>query len=1174
MGKRANYVSQDMAAAAALLAKVKGKPKPAAPKAAPATPAKTPEAEQAPPETPDEKMTPIRSPYQKKSKTEEVAEASTFLTHACTVTEEPDAETETCLDQPMPSPEPPTIPKLEPSQTTPAKQLFATPAKGDTQIETQLDAHDDLSNKLQELLEAEYEKIDTEDDKAEQVDDQGKHAWSSWWDDHHEGWSSQSWTDWSWDRWDSWTSPWGRSWSRKSWSHEDWHEELQRGPSVDLAPYTTHEPDRKDENEQDRVYTALNRQQTSWLDQSRPAACPLQDQEPSRPKMDREEPTKTVTAEQQAPIPPKIHQQAESNNTVTPEHQAPIPPKIHQQAEPKNTVTPEQQAPIPPKIHQQAEPKNTVTPEQQQAPIPPKIHQQAEPKNTVTPEQQQAPIPAKIHQQAEPKNTVTPEQQQAPIPMETDQQDPKNTDQQDPATTKPVQVKEEQKMGGPGDEWRCDKRGRLLKPHALYMRFYRNIRSSRSSVIGRRVVETVSSNSEESEDMYEFWSYRRMVDELGQDLADDLVARHKKEDPNDMYRYKNYARTADYKRKKFETSAEFECTAQVEEEANNKANNELTEQEGFETALLEAGVGQKMMDAMMDDLAPALQDLKEAKATVAIALGKKKDDLQAPTEALLKALLNFKKLAVPLTTKLLQMFLHGHRADRGPLMHRLADRDRLNLDLGDLCLNLDLLVARDHDLDPTLVNLPRARYEKIAISGRNFWEHFRQLDVEWAKRHPAGNDHVPVTLRPILHRTCWSLQAAFAGRRPQSNPEDPCLQIPKLHSQLKGSLSRKFAVAEFKGDWDWHKIFWQLRTQWQARHICHLCRATRNAKHHAKLCFVLFGSDFPRRTFEECLVESMPDSPIPLVLCEGFHPGIIRFCAMHVLALGIFQTLCAEALLWMVEHRIFCPAAEEMDEQLRHGFMNFKSWLSKNKLACSGRVFTMKCLHVKEQDYPFLGYKAFNCRIVLAWCAATCFAFIIAFALRRRNAAVLCDPEIQQKICQRGNEESQHDFQNRCDLNTIITSCVFLMSEVQNDLESMGRYLSASESEQLYSRGQQCLRFYREAALIFASRKQLRFFLRPKLHALDELLYLSLRERYNPRFYQNYAEEDVLGLLKPLAQKAVAATARNFEVSMLKRYFLRWDWAEIHAVLLYIITPFENSELKSLQLYQASFRSA
>ena len=77
--------------------------------------------------------------------------------------------------------------------------------------------------------------------------------------------------------------------------------------------------------------------------------------------------------------------------------------------------------------------------------------------------------------------------------------------------------------------------------------------------------------------------------------------------------------------------------------------------------------------------------------------------------------------------------------------------------------------------------------------------------------------------------------------------------------------------------------------------------------------------------------------------------------------------------------------------------------------------------------------------------------------------------------------------------------------------------------------------------MVFAAKGQLRFQLRPKLHAMEELLLVCLLEQYNPRFFQNYSEEDVLGLLKPLAQKAVAATSRVFEVSMLKRYFLRWD---------------------------------
>ncbi|CAE7285823.1 unnamed protein product, partial [Symbiodinium sp. KB8] len=174
----------------------------------------------------------------------------------------------------------------------------------------------------------------------------------------------------------------------------------------------------------------------------------------------------------------------------------------------------------------------------------------------------------------------------------------------------------------------------------------------------------------------------------------------------------------------------------------------------------------------------------------------------------------------------------------------------------------------------------------------------------------------------------------------------------------------------------------------------------------------------PRHTFEECLLQVMPEAPCPLLLCEGWHPDTIKFCSMHVLALGVFQTLTAEAILWLCESRIFGSPQDDMDARLRSAFMGFKAWLRIQKISCSGRQFSCKSLHLSPADYPYLGYKAFNCRIVLAW---------------------------------------------------------FLMSEMQNDLECSGRYLTAAESHRLYSRGQLGLCFYREAAERFATRSQLRF---------------------------------------------------------------------------------------------------
>ena len=38
--------------------------------------------------------------------------------------------------------------------------------------------------------------------------------------------------------------------------------------------------------------------------------------------------------------------------------------------------------------------------------------------------------------------------------------------------------------GRPDQQWRCDKRGNLLSPEALYMRFYRSVRSFLSALRG------------------------------------------------------------------------------------------------------------------------------------------------------------------------------------------------------------------------------------------------------------------------------------------------------------------------------------------------------------------------------------------------------------------------------------------------------------------------------------------------------------------------------------------------------------------------------------------------------------------------------------------------------------------------------------------------------------------
>ena len=227
-------------------------------------------------------------------------------------------------------------------------------------------------------------------------------------------------------------------------------------------------------------------------------------------------------------------------------------------------------------------------------------------------------------------------------------------------------------------------------------------------------------------------------------------------------------------------------------------------------------------------------------------------------------------------------------------------------------------------------------------------------------------------MRPILHRAMWSLQAAFYGRRPCSGPIGDESNTPfrsKNNKTMGANLARKFATAEFKGDWEFHVQLWQLRTYWRMNKICHLCSAARRSVHGRP--YSMFGSAWPRRTMVQTIMECLPDCPCPLILCPGWSPEIIRFCCMHVLALGIHQTLNAESLLWLAEHEVFCsePSAD-LDMHLRGAFLAFKKWQTDESVSCSGRMFTSKRLHVSSTDYPWLGYKAFNGRVVLAWTAA------------------------------------------------------------------------------------------------------------------------------------------------------------------------------------------------------------
>ena len=126
------------------------------------------------------------------------------------------------------------------------------------------------------------------------------------------------------------------------------------------------------------------------------------------------------------------------------------------------------------------------------------------------------------------------------------------------------------------------------------------------------------------------------------------------------------------------------------------------------------------------------------------------------------------------------------------------------------------------------------------------------------------------TLRPILHRTMWSLGIAYQGMIPRPYVGPGGCEEPS--QRLAGTrLARAFAVTEHKGDWEHHVSLWGLRRFWRSGMICHCCSAARIRSFG--IPFTHFGNQWARTSTVNFLLHVLPDSPVPLILIPGWHPA-------------------------------------------------------------------------------------------------------------------------------------------------------------------------------------------------------------------------------------------------------------------------------------------------------------
>ena len=238
-----------------------------------------------------------------------------------------------------------------------------------------------------------------------------------------------------------------------------------------------------------------------------------------------------------------------------------------------------------------------------------------------------------------------------------------------------------------------------------------------------------------------------------------------------------------------------------------------------------------------------------------------------------------------------------------------------------------------------------------------------------------------------------------------------------------------------------------------------------------------------------------------------------KWCQMHTCHLGLYQVVVAEALILLQEMELRAGRVNARDRAFQALFERFRYWCRTNHVACSQRRWTEKSFHTDLDaplEYPWVNCKAFNGRVILAWCADA-----------------LSQPRSLEAVA------GADDWSR---LSRLTIQAVVTIADFQNCLEGSPRYLTPHQGQQLQSKGFQFLDFAKAAAMEASRQSLLRWHLRPKMHCFMELCKDMAATLYNCRFFHNFSEEDFVGALKISARQQ---TLDSLEKNVLRNSLIR-----------------------------------
>ena len=222
---------------------------------------------------------------------------------------------------------------------------------------------------------------------------------------------------------------------------------------------------------------------------------------------------------------------------------------------------------------------------------------------------------------------------------------------------------------------------------------------------------------------------------------------------------------------------------------------------------------------------------------------------------------------------------------------------------------------------------------------------------------------------------------------------------------------------------------------------------------------------------------------------------MIRCDVMHNIFQGGGQHLVASIIMELIAQCRFAPGSP-LPVQLKIAWLEAKAWFSHHHIRCILPLFTRGRFSLRESAYPCLTGKAYTCRCLIAWLASV--------------------TQQWSKTYQNGQNPLTHQMAIAC--FALADFCYIL------DVAPRRKLVQEPYRSRLVKHGRMYLNSYMWLASDALRRRICLYAVKPKLHQFCHLLDDILNDAMSPGDYWNFSDEDMMGILKKVAQKSSRRT--------------------------------------------------